>query len=159
MGRKLTVTYEVKSYSDLSLDELYTLLALRSEVFVVEQRCYYQDMDKIDQVCWHMIGYVDKTVAAYGRVIPLDVVYEGYVSLGRILVSKNFRGAGYGRRLVSEMLDFVQTIYPNTPIKISAQVYLIDFYNSFGFEVRGAPYLDAEIPHVSMVLENDKKLN
>lgn len=140
------------AFKELSLEQLYEMMALRQAVFVVEQDCPYLDADGKDPASMHLLGYTqDGLLAAYARIIPPDISYPGYVSLGRIVTSPQVRGQGAGKMLMENCLQFVGTLYGQKPIKISAQTYLIQFYESFGFKTTGDTYLEDNIPHIAMI--------
>ncbi|HEX8818892.1 MAG TPA: GNAT family N-acetyltransferase [Archangium sp.] len=142
-----------KTFPELTLDELYNLLALRQEVFVVEQRSLYQDADGYDRGSHHLLGTTGSseapTLEAYLRVLPPGLKYPE-VSFGRVIIAPNVRRLGQGRELVRKGLDFIEEHYPRTPIRIGAQHYLQRFYESFGFRVVGDVYDEDGIPHVDM---------
>jgi len=136
-----------KSFDELSSDELYDLLRLRAEVFVVEQECPYQDLDGLDREAVHLLGVEEGRVEAYARWYP-----EGdHVRLGRIVTSPRVRGRGHGRELVTEALRRIAAEQPGDPVLIHAQAYLEGFYRELGFETRGEPFDEDGIPHVGMV--------
>ena len=144
--------FKCKSFSELSLEELYELLALRQEVFVVEQDCPYLDADGKDQQALHLMGYdKNQKLIAYARINPKGIVYEDFISIGRIVTSPSVRGKGIGKKLILACLDTVHKVYNRQPAKISAQCYLIRFYESFGFETIGKEYLEDNIPHIAMI--------
>lgn len=146
--------WEWKQYSELTLDELYAVLALRSEVFVVEQRSLYQDVDGLDLECHHLLATSDaegtRFLAAYLRVLPPGLKFEE-ASLGRVVVSPRARGQGLGRELTAKGLAFIEAKYPGHRIRISAQHYLLAFYEGFGFRAEGDVYDEDGIPHIEMV--------
>lgn len=142
-------------YEHLSVSQLYAVLQLRAEVFVVEQDCVYQDLDGWDQKAMHCLGYEDSTMdslVAYARIFLPNVRFPGYSSIGRILTHHNSRGTGAGRRLVQQCIDWLYRHAPETPVKIQAQDYLRSFYSSFGFEPVSEVYPEDGIPHVDMLL-------
>jgi len=140
----------VKTFNQLSLDELYYLLQLRSEVFVVEQDCVYQDIDGKDKKALHVIGKKDNTIIAYSRIFkPGDYFKEA--SIGRVVVAENFRHLKYGHQLMVASIKAVETSFSSKKIKISAQKYLENFYNNLGFITSGEPYLEDGIPHIAMI--------
>ena len=148
----MQLTYTTKPFHALTSIELYRLLQLRQEVFVVEQECPYLDADGMDDKCIHVLGFTENAITeAYCRICPAGTSYEGYVSIGRVVTSKQIRKAGEGRRLMIYALEKAHKLFPNVPIKISAQTYLIKFYNSLGFQEVGKEYLEDGIPHVAMV--------
>ena len=140
------------SFDELNLVQLYDIMALRQEVFVVEQDCPYLDADGKDQVAYHFMMYNEDQLAAYTRILPAGTSYEKYASIGRVVNSPSMRGQGIGKKLMQESIKHSHIIYPNTPIKISAQVYLLKFYTDLGFVETGDRYLEDNIPHMSMVL-------
>ena len=140
----------VKTFNQLSLDELYYLLQLRSQVFVVEQDCVYQDIDVKDKKALHVIGKKDNTIIAYSRIFkPGDYFKEA--SIGRVVVAENFRHLKYGHQLMVASIKAVETSFSSKKIKISAQKYLENFYNNLGFITSGEPYLEDGIPHIAMI--------
>lgn len=140
-------------FSDLTTDQLYALLHLRTEVFVVEQNCAYSELDGFDQQAMHILGTDSEgNLVAYARILPPQSVYEE-ASTGRVAVEKNARHKGYGRGIFAYALDLAIAIHPSQPIKIQAQLYLEDFYKSFGFTTISEPYPDWGIWHVDMVWE------
>ncbi len=146
------LTFDCKPFERLSPNELYDLLRLRQEVFVVEQHCAYLDADGKDLQAWHLMGYDEAGhLAAYARLLPAGVSYADYPAIGRIVTSARWRGKGAGRRLMREAIAWMERLFGRQPIKISAQTYLIAFYRSFGFEPVGLPYLEDGIPHTAMI--------
>ncbi len=148
----MPVTFKCIQFQDFSLQELYDALALRSEVFVVEQNCPFQDMDGKDQYAWHCLGKDENgKLVAYTRLFGKSQYYEGFTSIGRVVTSPTARGGGIGRILMQQSIDFCQQLFGNEPIKIGAQVYLLKFYESLGFQRIGEDYLEDGIPHTIMV--------
>lgn len=140
-----------KPWSSLTPDELYALLALRAEVFVVEQRCPYQDLDGYDRRATHVwIPGADGAPLAYARVFGPGVKHE-LASIGRVVSHASVRGAGYGREVVAEAVRVSEALHPGAPIWISAQSYLQRFYEGFGFARSGDGYLEDGIPHLPMI--------
>jgi ElaA protein len=148
------MTFKVLQFSELTVQQLYDILRLRSEVFVVEQDCVYQDIDNYDQVAFHILGYVENVLVAYSRILP-PKTYFNEISIGRVIVKEAFRKHNYGHELMSYSINFIFTHYPNETIKISAQQYLIKFYASHGFKVKGEGYLEDGIPHIAMLLKSN----
>ncbi|MCR5889192.1 GNAT family N-acetyltransferase [Hymenobacter sp. J193] len=147
----MTLTWTRKPFPELSLAELYDLLQLRSEVFVVEQTCAFQDIDGQDQAAWHLLGYAESgELAAYARLFAAGISYPE-ASIGRVVVSPKFRRYGLGRQLLQESLATVAAQFGPQPIQIGAQQYLQSFYESFGFRQVGQGYLEDGIPHLHMV--------
>ena len=138
-----------KPFSELTPEELYAVLRLRSEVFVVEQGCVYLDLDGVDPVCDHLLGLDDEGLAASVRVVPPDVSYPGEPSIGRVVTAPRVRGQGLGRPLMEEAVRHVSKRWPG-PIKIGAQSYLRSYYESLGFSVCGPEYDEDGIPHFPM---------
>jgi len=146
------INFTCKAFEELSLDELYALMVLRQEVFVVEQDCVYLDADGKDQKAWHLLGKeADGFLAAYVRILSKGVSYEKYPSIGRVVTTEKSRKQGVGRALMKQALVETARLFPGETIKISAQVYLIRFYKSFGFEPVGEEYLEDGIPHIGML--------
>ena len=139
-----------RRWPQLTLDELYDALALRAEVFVVEQDCPYQDADGLDRQAHHLLGH-----DATGRLVAVARVVDPgrkYVepSIGRVATSPRSRGRGLGRLLMREAVARCEAAFPGQGIRISAQSHLADFYGSLGFEPLGEPYLEDDIPHIEM---------
>ena len=141
---------ETKTFSQLTTDELYALLQLRSEVFVVEQDCVYQDVDGKDQMALHILGYKYKKLVAYTRIFKPGDYFE-YASIGRVVVKAHERKFKYGYGIMKASISAITENYNQTKIKISAQVYLMRFYNNLGFEAIGETYLEDGIPHIAMI--------
>ncbi|HWB94200.1 MAG TPA: GNAT family N-acetyltransferase [Puia sp.] len=140
-----------KKFQELSVDELYAILRLRSEVFVVEQNCVFLDMDNKDPHCHHLMGWRDGLLAGYSRLIPSGISYVES-SIGRIVTSPAARRLGVGRELLSKSIDTLYTLYGKQPVRIGAQCYLKTFYESFGFVQNGEIYLEDGIKHIEMLL-------
>jgi len=144
-----------KDFEDLGLCELYDIMALRSEVFVVEQNCPYLDPDGKDKYCDHLMIYDvnEEKLVTYARIVPPGKSYRGYASIGRVVNSMKYRNTGLGKLLMANAIRLTKEYYPDKKIKISAQTYLSDFYQSFGFKKTGKEYLEDNIPHIAMVLD------
>lgn len=146
-----TLRWTTKPFDALTLAELYALLQLRSEVFVVEQTCAFQDIDGHDQAAYHLLGYTAAgELAAYARLFAAGRSYD-QASIGRVVTSPRHRGAGLGRELLRQAIGQCEALFGRQPIKIGAQQYLRAFYESFGFVAEGEGYLEDGIPHVHMV--------
>ena len=144
----MKLDWKIYNWSELTTDILYSILALRSEVFVVEQDCVYQDIDGKDQKAKHVLGKKNNEIIAYARIFkPGDYFEEA--SFGRAVVKKLERGKGIGDELVANSIKNV----PENKIKISAQSYLKDFYGKHGFVAKGEEYLEDGIPHTAMYIE------
>lgn len=142
----------IKTFNQLTTEELYQILRLRSEVFVVEQDCVYQDVDNKDQKALHIIGTKNGEIVAYTRIFkPGD--YFNNVSIGRVVVSQDQRKYGLGKQIMQASLAAIDQRFPNQPIEISAQSYLLKFYTELGFKVTGEEYLEDGIPHRRMLKE------
>ncbi|WP_165750478.1 GNAT family N-acetyltransferase [Cellulophaga sp. Z1A5H] len=141
---------QVKRFDELSTTELYVILQLRSEVFVVEQDCVYQDVDGKDFKSLHVIGYNDEDIAAYTRIFKAGDYFKE-ASIGRVVVSPKYRKDGFGREIMKASIAAVNKAYGEDTIRISAQKYLLKFYTSLGFNVVGEEYLEDGIPHMNMI--------
>jgi len=142
--------FTIKKFNELSTHELYAVLQLRAEVFVVEQDCVYQDLDNKDLDAYHMLGVLDTKIVAYARIFkPGDYFLES--SIGRIVVKKEFRKFQFGYQLVQNSIQFIENNLQQNTILISAQSYLSKFYNSLGFTQVGEEYLEDGIPHIKML--------
>ena len=145
------MTWTHKIFSDLTPTELYAIMQLRIEVFVVEQACIYQDADDKDLHSWHLMGWKDGRLVAYTRIVPPGVAYE-YVSIGRVVTSPLIRKLGMGRELMERSIALTNQIFGKGTIKIGAQLYLKRFYESLGFIQTSDVYLEDGIEHVEMVM-------
>ena len=141
-----------KEFSDLSTDDLYAILNLRQQVFVVEQNCPYLDADYFDQDAFHLLGYENDDLVAYLRAFSPNIKYKES-SMGRIVVSKKNRNKDYGKLITRYGIDFLKGKYPKNEIIISAQHRLLSFYNQLGFKTRGEIYLEDNIDHIQMFIE------
>jgi|TARA_B110000967_G_scaffold182573_1_gene200596 ElaA protein len=140
----------IKTFNQLSLEELYYLLQLRSEVFVVEQDCVYQDVDGKDQKALHVIGKKDTNIIAYTRIFNAGDYFKE-ASIGRVVVSEKERHLKYGHQLMVASIKAIEDSFHTKEIKLSAQKYLEKFYTNLGFKTVGEPYLEDGIPHIAMV--------
>lgn len=145
------IQWTIKDFNDLTPSELYAILQLRNEVFVVEQNCVFQDADDKDQHCKHLMGWLEGRLVAYTRLVPPGVSYTE-PSIGRVITSPSVRRTGAGKELMKRSIDAVKVLYGNIPQRIGAQLYLKEFYASFGFIVAGEIYLEDGIEHIEMVL-------
>lgn len=148
--KKVNLNWVIKTFKDITPLELYAVLRLRSEVFVVEQNCVFLDMDNKDQFSYHLMGWDDTTLAASTRLIAPGKVYE-QMSIGRVVTSPLYRGSGIGRELMEVSIEKCYELFGKGPIKIGAQLYLKKFYESLGFEQTGDMYLEDDIEHVEMI--------
>lgn len=145
------MTFYCKAFEDLHLRELYDIMILRQRVFVVEQHCPYLDADGLDPGSYHLMGGQDGLLVAYARLLPKGLSYPEYASIGRIITAPETRRTGMGKLLMQEALEAAQRLFGEGPLKISAQCYLIRFYEGFGFETVGEQYLEDDIPHIAML--------
>lgn len=146
------LSFHYSTFQDLSNDQLYEILKLRQEVFIVEQNCPYLDTDDKDQKSLHVLGIGNKGILhAYTRLVPPDISYPGYSSIGRVITSEAMRGKKQGVPLMKFSIKTLLEHWPNLDIKISAQVYITKFYNSVGFKEIGEEYLEDNIPHIAMI--------
>lgn len=141
--------WTMKKFNELSLDELYAVLELRSEVFVVEQNCVYHDPDGKDQYAWHLMALEEGKLIAYARIFGPGVTYSD-PSIGRVVTSPLKRGSGLGRELMKRAIEQCEKLFGRTSISLGAQLYLRNFYESLGFIVSGEEYIEDGIPHVAM---------
>ncbi|WP_299130089.1 GNAT family N-acetyltransferase [uncultured Winogradskyella sp.] len=139
-----------KSFKELTTQELYNLLQLRSQVFVVEQDCVYQDLDGKDEKALHILGYVDDTLVAYTRIFKPGYYFEE-ASIGRVVVKESKRKFNYGYTIMNVSIQAIKLYYNTSDIRISAQTYLKQFYNNLDFKEVGEEYLEDGIPHINMI--------
>tara|TARA_Y100000589_G_scaffold196230_1_gene185474 strand:- start:1273 stop:1713 length:441 start_codon:yes stop_codon:yes gene_type:complete len=141
----------IKPYNDLSKDQFFDILKLRIEIFVVEQCCYYQELDYEDKEAFHVSIYNDGIIVAVGRIIPN--LHNKEVKIGRIAVKMEYRKKGLAYKMMKDIMNFLSNDYKNFSVLLSAQTYLIEFYRSFGFKEVGDNYLEDGIEHINMVLK------
>lgn len=146
------MTITTKSFNELSTSELYSLLQLRTEVFVVEQDCVYQDIDDKDQKALHVLGIKNNNIVAYARIFKAGDYFDD-ASIGRVVVKKGERKFGFGKNITIASIEAITNNFGASKIHISAQKYLIKFYSDLGFKQVGAEYLEDGIPHVGMIKE------
>lgn len=152
------ILFTLRHFSKLSTAELYEIMVLRQQVFIVEQNCPYLDCDGKDQDSWHLLSKNDADeLVAYCRILPPRLAYPQYddVSIGRVISSEKARGTGAGRAMMTETMRIIPTLFPKKEdeigtIRIGAQSYLLAFYASFGFKSTGKEYLEDGIPHTEM---------
>lgn len=145
-----TTYFSLKPFASLSPYELYAIIRLRNEVFVVEQNCVFQDADNKDQDSLHLMYWNGKELMAYCRLLPAGLTYRE-MSIGRVVSSPAYRKTGAGKLLIKEAIERIYEVFGKGPIRIGAQCYLIQFYASFGFESEGEVYLEDGIEHIEMV--------
>ncbi len=143
--------YKIKKFKDLSLKELYAIMKLRQEIFVVEQDCPYVDADGKDPDCVHVLGVEKNKVVAYARLVPPGVSYKDSPSIGRVVVHKDFRGKKHAYTLMDVCIKDTLKRYKADKITISAQLYLKQFYTNTGFNAVGEVYPEDDIPHIKMI--------
>ncbi len=138
-----------KTFDELSVHELYSILQLRVKVFVVEQNCAYQDLDNTDKKAWHLFGTESESIVAYARLIPQGINYPE-ASIGRVVVDPLIRGKNIGKALMKQAITKCEELFKTKQITISAQCYLKKFYNECGFTEVGEEYMEDNIPHIKM---------
>ena len=141
--------WSLKKFEALTAYELYAVLQLRNEVFVVEQNCVFQDADDKDQGCYHLMGTHEHKLVAYTRLVPPLHIYKE-ASIGRVVTAPSVRRLGAGKLLMQQSIEKVYELFGNLPIKIGAQLYLKNFYESFGFKQISDVYLEDGIEHIYM---------
>lgn len=146
----MSIVFHCLPFEQLSPNQLYNIMALRQAVFVVEQNCPYLDADGKDVKCYHLWAESDMQTLAYARIVKPGISYPE-VSIGRVATALTVRRTGLGKELMKTAIACVYDVYGTVPIRISAQSYLIRFYESFGFAVAGETYLEDGIPHVEML--------
>lgn len=144
--------YSYHKFKELSVDDVYHILRLRSEVFVIEQNCMYQDIDRKDIKAIHVLIKEKNKLIGYARILKKGISYENYSSIGRVVVKKKKRNKTIGKKLMQFSVKKCLQLYPKDAIKISAQTYLKNFYIHQGFIYEGEDYLEDGIPHCAMYL-------
>jgi ElaA protein len=148
----MQIDWTLKKFSELTPYEVYQILQLRNEVFVVEQNCVFQDADDKDQESYHLQGCWEGKLVAYTRIVPPGVIYEE-ASIGRVITSPSIRKKSAGKQLMEKSIEALYSVCGIGPIKIGAQLYLRNFYQSFGFVQISDAYLEDGIPHIYMLKE------
>ena len=148
------IEWHIKHFNELTNDELYDALKLRIDVFVVEQCCYYPDLDDLDrhQETLHLFCYQQGKMAAYLRILAKGQCYDEYIAIGRVIIASQARGIGLGHTLMTKALEVCQQAFPKQKIKISAQAHLEKYYNQHGFTRISEIYLEDDIPHIAMLI-------
>ena len=145
------IIWQTKAFKDLSVDEYFEILHLRTAIFVVEQDCPYQEVDEKDRLSFHLFGRAEnEEVIAVTRILPQGVSYNE-ISIGRVALKKEYRGKGIADELMKETFQFIENELGQQPIRISAQKYLLNYYNKHGFKQVGKGYLEDNIPHIEMI--------
>lgn len=147
-----SLSWFCKYFEELTVHELYAIIKLRNDVFVVEQNCVFQDADDKDQSCYHLMGWINNDLVAYARLVPPGVSYT-QISIGRVVTSSIYRKEGFGRALMTKAIYECEKLFGRRPIQIGAQLYLKRFYESLGFMQTGDMYLEDGITHIEMVLD------
>lgn len=146
----MQLRWQLSTFNELTQLDLYRILQLRNQIFIVEQNDIYLDPDDKDLVAFHLIAWDKDSIAAYARILPPEST-GGFVSFGRVAVAETHRGAGIAQELIKRVLDKIVLEFPHHPVKIAAQSYLIKFYERFGFQIKGEEFLEGTIPHIYMV--------
>ncbi len=149
----MTIHWTYKKFDDLSPVELYAIMRLRIEVFIVEQNCPFQDADNKDLKAVHLMGWYNNELVAYTRLFDKAASYAE-ASIGRVVTSHIARGSGIGKQLMQKSISLLYTLYGSQPIRIGAQLYLKGFYESLGFQQTSDIYLEDNIEHIEMLLMN-----
>ena len=151
----MRVHWLLKKFTELSPEEVYAILQLRNEVFVVEQNCVFQDADDKDQPSYHFMGFNEQQkLVAYTRLVPAGVSYDE-ISIGRVVTSPSVRSTGLGKELMVRSIEAIFGLYGQQDIRIGAQLYLKKFYSGFGFEQVSEVYLEDGIEHIYMIRKSD----
>ena len=145
------ISWQCKFFSELNNLELYKILQLRNEVFIVEQNCVYQDCDDKDLKAYHLAAWNNEKLVAYTRLFDKGIFYPNSASIGRVLTSPTARRRNLGKQLMTNSIEEVYHLFGNVPIKIGAQLYLKRFYESFAFVQIGGVYLEDGIEHIAMI--------
>ncbi len=148
--KPMEITAVTKPFDKLTPFELYAILRLRNEIFVVEQNCVFQDADNKDQGCHHLMLFQAAELVAYARLVPAGLTYSE-ISIGRIVTSGKVRGTGVGRILMEHAIDETYKLFGKNPIRIGAQLYATSFYERFGFVPDGPVYDEDGIDHIQML--------
>lgn len=148
----MELKWKIKPFEALNVNELYDLLKLRSEIFVVEQNCVYLDLDGKDKKALHLIGEYDNKIVAYVRLFDAGITFDN-ASIGRVVVDANYRDRKWGHDLMREAISAIKANFNKEKITIGAQLYLKKFYESHGFIQSSEMYLEDDIPHIEMIRE------
>lgn len=143
--------WNLKAFNELTVQELYAILQLRNEIFVVEQQCVFQDADNKDAASYHLMCWHEQQLIAYCRLIPAGIAYPNHISIGRVANAMAYRRQGIGKLLMQKAIDHCIVLYGKQPIKIGAQFYLKNFYSSLGFQQTSAIYMEDGIEHIEMI--------
>lgn len=156
----MRIQYEVKPFLELTPLEVHDIFRLRTEVFIVEQDCPYQDVDGLDPGALHLLGRTPEgALESYARLLRVGVSYPAHAAIGRVITSARVRGTGEGHRLMETAIREAERAYgAAVPLKLGAQDYALDFYRRLGFEPAGEGYLEDGIPHTPMELKRPPEL-
>jgi len=146
------IKWKEQVFNELNTKELYEILRVRSEIFVVEQEILYNDFDRKDYKAIHLSGFIEEELVAYARIFDKGDYYEDHTGFGRVAVIEKERGNNYGKELVKKCVEVCKKNFDKQEIKISAQAYLEKFYIDLGFERRGEGYMEDGIPHCAMFI-------
>lgn len=146
------IQWKIKTFENLSSQELYDILKLRSQIFVVEQNCVFLDMDDKDKLSLHLFGTFDDKIVAYSRLLNTGICFDN-ASIGRVVVDANYRDRKWGHDLMREAIAGIKSHFGESKITIGAQLYLQKFYESHGFVQTSEMYLEDDIPHIEMKKE------
>jgi ElaA protein len=149
----MLLDFTTKNFNELSCRELYKIMQLRSQVFVVEQHCIYLDADGKDEKSLHQYAFINNDIVAYCRLMPPNISYVE-CSIGRVVTSPNRRKSGFGIQLMQQAINNCIHLFNTNTIRIGAQCYLITFYQKLGFTCIGSQYLEDGIPHIEMIYHN-----
>ncbi|UPA29122.1 GNAT family N-acetyltransferase [Terrisporobacter glycolicus] len=144
------MNWKIKKFNELNIEEIYKILALRNEIFIVEQECPYLDCDDKDLNSYHLFLRENGEIVSYLRILEKGVSYDE-ISIGRVAVKKSYRGKGISRKMMQKAIEFIENNLSENTIKIQAQAYLLDFYSSLGFKAVSEEYLEDNIPHIDMI--------
>lgn len=144
------MNWKIKKFNELNIEEIYKILALRNEVFIVEQECPYLDCDDKDLNSYHLFLREKGEIVSYLRILEKGVSYDE-ISIGRVAVKKSYRGKGISRKMMQKAIEFIENNLSENTIKIQAQAYLLNFYSSLGFKAVSEEYLEDNIPHIDML--------
>ena len=144
------MNWKIKRFQELKTEEIYKILKIRNEVFIVEQNCPYLDCDDKDRTAFHLFLEENHEIIAYSRILQKGISYDE-ISIGRVLVNEIHRGKGLAQKMMKKAIDFIEGDLNEREIRISAQAHLIDFYRECGFEKVSEVYLEDDIPHMEML--------
>ena len=146
------INWQCKSFNELTNEELYKILQLRNEIFIIEQNCPYQDCDNKDLKSFHLTAWKENSIVAYSRILPPGISYPNAASIGRVVTAASSRRQDLGKQLMSKSLENLYRLFGHVPVIIGAQLYLKKFYESFSFVQCGDIYLEDGIQHITMEL-------